>query len=73
MAMAQIWAWMKDDARYQPLLQVHDELLFEAEDSTEAITELDFAVNHYLCNTTKLRVPIKAKGSTGPDWGSLKD
>lgn len=83
MAMAQIWAWLiSSDAQgaqgaqggiAEPLLQIHDELLFEVTDDEEVKELVDTAVMHYMCNTTRIRVPIKAKGSYGSDWGSLKD
>lgn len=75
-SMAQIWEWWKSDGilgQVEPLLQVHDELLLEVDDDKEFCEYVDTGMLHFLCNTTKLRVPIKAKGSYGPDWGSLKD
>lgn len=58
----------------EPLLQIHDELLFEmkkeiAEDGS-AIEE----IQDLMCYTTGLgQVPIKAKSSIGTNWGMLKD
>jgi DNA polymerase-1 len=74
-AMTAIWEWMKglEPDTVEPLLQVHDELLFEIKDTPRNIKEVDEAIVWFLCNTTKLCVPIKAKGSTGPNWGVLKD
>lgn len=71
-AMRAIWEWMRVQGEgIEPLLQIHDELLFEINDNPECKAEVDAAVTHFLCNTTKLRVPIRAKGATGPNWGSL--
>jgi DNA polymerase-1 len=79
-AMAAIWQWMVVQWRnwdhindIEPLLQVHDELLFELVDDAETKQECDEAITWFMCNTTKLCVPIKAKGSMGPNWGVLKD
>ncbi len=77
MAMAQIWAWMQE-YKYghfgiEPLLQIHDELLFELDEDPAFIAEADAAIQYFMCHTTDLRVPIKAKGSTGVNWGVLKD
>jgi len=76
MAMAAIWAWWENDkllGRVDPLLQIHDEILTENDDDKQFKGYLDEGMNYFLCNTTKLRVPIKSKGSYGRDWGSLKD
>lgn len=74
-AMKAIWDWMVDYGlgKVDPLLQVHDELLFEMEDTIDTRTEVDAAVLYFLCNTTQLCVPIKAKGDIGQNWGVLKD
>lgn len=81
-AMAAIWQWLVEDKLMgqghsglttEPLLQVHDELLFEMSDHPGHIKYMNDGVVHFLCNTTELCVPIKAKGSTGANWGILKD
>jgi DNA polymerase-1 len=72
-SMRAIWEYMKDDPRIQPLLQIHDELLFELDDDELFIEQTHQAMEYFMCNTTRLRVPIKAKGSTGANWGCLKD
>lgn len=52
-----------------PLLQVHDELLFEVrEDCADEIGQL---VAQNFENCVRLRVPIKAGVATAQNWGSL--
>ena len=52
-----------------PLLQVHDELLFEVrEDMAEEIGEL---VKYRFETCVKLNVPIEASAVTAPSWGEL--
>lgn len=50
------------------LLQVHDELVFEAQEK-----DVEFAVPMILKHLTPniLRVPLTAKASIGPNWGNL--
>jgi DNA polymerase-1 len=75
MAMAAIWQWLRDawmEKIYcEPLLQIHDELLFEID--PEIWPVVNEAVVDRMCHTTDLLVPIKAKGSMGSNWGALKD
>jgi len=80
-AMAAIWKWWKEDrivgyrdeiGKIEPLLQIHDELVIELDGDKDSIVYVDAGMVYFLCNTTQLRVPIKAKGSTAHDWGSLK-
>jgi DNA polymerase-1 len=74
-AMAGIWKWLREcwaeKLTIEPLLQIHDELLFEMNPEMWPIA--DAAIADMLCNTTALSVPIKAKGSMGANWGVLKD
>lgn len=80
-AMKSVWDWAvgcgymvgEPMTAVEPLLQIHDELVFDIKDDKEVIDELNEAVVYFLCNTVPMSVPIKAKGSTGADWGSLKD
>lgn len=59
-----------DGVRIKWVLQVHDELIFEFEQGYEET--LDTIIKEALCETVKLRVPIKAKGKWGKTWGELK-
>lgn len=52
-----------------PLLQVHDELLFEARQ--DVADELAGHVQHRFEHCVELRVPIKAGTAQGPTWGAL--
>jgi DNA polymerase-1 len=74
-AMKEIWQMKKKmTAHYvEPLLQIHDELLFEVDDSEGFKDSWSVYVVAALCNVTKLRVPVKAKGGYGGNWGELKD
>jgi len=52
-----------------PLLQVHDELLFECrKDVTQELAEL---VTHEFENCVKLIIPIKAGWAKADNWGDL--
>lgn len=53
----------------EPLLQIHDDLMFELE--LAARRELEELVLHYMANTVTLRVPVSAKPSYGQSWGEL--
>ncbi|MBU6231699.1 hypothetical protein KGP36_03440 [Patescibacteria group bacterium] len=52
-----------------PLLQVHDELLFEARD--DVVDELIESVKYRFESCAPLRVPIKAGGAKAATWGDL--
>jgi DNA polymerase-1 len=57
--------------RAEMLLQVHDELLFEA-----PISELDklrALVVEVMCNVADLSVPLEVETSRGPNWDDLVD
>lgn len=75
-AMAAIWDWWKSEnilGRVEPLLQIHDELVVEADDDKDFLDYLDQGMVWFLCNAAPMAVPIKAKGSIGETWGDLKD
>jgi uracil-DNA glycosylase family 4 len=79
-AMAMIWWWMKNVwwprggrwAEVEPLLQIHDSLLFELPDDREIIEEVDNTVVMCLSQADELLVPMGAKGGTAHNWGDLK-
>lgn len=53
-----------------PLLQIHDELLYECrEDVAQEITETNISIFE---NCAPLKVPIKASGAQAENWGSLE-
>jgi DNA polymerase-1 len=79
-AMAGIWEWMQwwiseapdaGNIGIEPILQVHDELLFEVADGLQEVVGPD--IRDLMQYTTTMRVPIKAKYSFGPNWGVLKN
>jgi DNA polymerase-1 len=74
MCMARIWRealpGLRAMGHCEPVLQVHDELLFEFdEDLAEVIDPL---MLHYLTTTATLSVPIEAGGAMGASWGDLE-
>ena len=79
--MAKIWWWLEDVwwprggvwAEIEPLLQIHDSLLFELPDDPEVIAEVDEVVVMELSNARELLVPMGAKGGRAKNWGDLKD
>lgn len=69
-AMKRVWDTVCKDRNLScdPLLWVHDELLMELPDE-EPIKELVYGLMvKALCETTRLRVPIKASGGYGQSW-----
>jgi DNA polymerase-1 len=77
-AQAAIWRelrsyWRNGVQRIEPLLQVHDELLFELYDNPIHCHYWDRLIVRCLCETTRLRVPVKAKGKVGATWADAKD
>jgi DNA polymerase-1 len=58
------------------LLQIHDELLFEAPDDEQVIEEAKKIIKYHMENAFnerafKLKVPLKAKPQSGIDWSSI--
>lgn len=73
--MAELWPLMEQHWRDQgpylePILQVHDELLFETDERN--VEWWMAVVDAALTTTTQLRVPITSSGGTALDWGSLE-
>jgi DNA polymerase-1 len=76
LAMAEIWNetlpkyWL-EKVYVEPILQVHDSLLFEIQDGAQEIIGPD--VNAVMCSVGKgLRVPIKSKFGFAKTWGDLE-
>jgi DNA polymerase-1 len=74
-AMAVLWPWIEELRRADGvwirwILQVYDELIFEFPEGYEVV--LDPIIKEALCETTKLRVPVVAKGKWAKTWGKLK-
>lgn len=71
-AMRDLWPVLLDvrDAwGVEPLLQTHDELLFEY--NTDRREEMDALVTNAMANAVPLRVPVTSKGSFGQTWGEI--
>lgn len=74
MSMRAIWDWWREErlaGKVEPILQVHDELLFELEDGTQDV--VGPSIKTMLEYTTTMSMPIKAKYGFGVNWGVLKD
>lgn len=79
-AMAQIWwylenVWWPRGGRWadiEPLLQIHDSLLFELPDDPDIWTEVDETIRMCLSQAVELLVPMGAKGGWALNWGDLK-
>lgn len=70
MAMWRCWEDGVFDATGVPRLTVHDELDFsDPGGKAEAFREMKHILEHAL----ELRIPIRADGEIGPDWGHVKD
>ena len=52
------------------LLQIHDELLFEA--PPEEVRELSARVQEVMESAVKLSVPLKVSVGSGPNWLEVK-
>lgn len=75
-AMAAIWdvnVDMLKQGRYvEPILQIHDELIYEVEDDPDLKSYWDSVMVGCLCHTTVMAVPIRSKGGYGHRWGDLE-
>jgi uracil-DNA glycosylase family 4 len=76
MKQAMAWIWKnvcKVTPEVEPLLQVHDSLMLEVPDREDVKEFVSDMTVFGLTNTTKLCVPLKAKGSYGKSWAECKD
>ena len=60
---------MRQHAWVEPLLQIHDALIFEFDETVHRL--LDETVMRAMRDTVTLRVPVTAKGTTAQRWGDL--
>ncbi len=60
----------KLDRAVVPLLQVHDELIYEIKD--EAVTKAERLIKETMENVIKVSVPLVANASAGKSWGELR-
>jgi DNA polymerase I-like protein with 3'-5' exonuclease and polymerase domains len=78
--MAKIWWWLEEVwwprggrwAEIEPLLQIHDSLLFELPEEADIVAEVDEVVQTELKGAMELSVPMGAKGNKAKTWGDLK-
>lgn len=69
--MAAVWRRTKGLAWCDPILQIHDSLMFECE--IDRVGELDGIVLEYMRGTVKLSVPIEADSEWGWNWGQMME
>ena len=70
-AMIEIDNWIKNEKledEIKLLLQVHDELLFEAKNGS--VSKLTPKIVELMEGVIKLKVPILAEAKTGDNWGN---
>jgi len=70
--MRRVWpeiVELQAGAWVEPLLQIHDALIFEFEEAVRSV--LDAVVMRAMRDTVTLRVPVTAKGTVAQRWGDL--
>ncbi len=75
-AMRQLWPVVREFQEdygivCRPLLQVHDELIFEVEDEWIPVVAGQF--HQVMVDAVELSVPVKVDVETGKDWKSLAE
>ncbi|HVB87283.1 MAG TPA: DNA polymerase I [Candidatus Dormibacteraeota bacterium] len=70
LAMIELDEKIARDFKARMILQVHDELLFEAPDSE--LARLTKTVKEVMEGAHKLRVPLLVETKTGPNWRDMK-
>jgi len=71
--MRDMWVLLKSTTDIvKPLLQVHDELLFEIDNITLGHGDIQKAIAGFMENAIKLRVPIRTTMNQGATWADLK-
>lgn len=68
LAMAQLWQYLKW-GEIEPLLQIHDELLFEVQ--SDCAGGFMDAIVDIMEGIDALSIPVKAKYRTGPTWADI--
>ncbi len=77
-AEAQMWDALTDywrmgtGLRLEPLLDIHDETVWEMSDDPELKDYWSAVMDAVMCHSTTLSVPIAAGHAFGDDWGSLE-
>lgn len=72
-AMKVIWDLVCKVGMSEPLLQVHDSIMQEVKDNPADKEYVNDMTVGALTQTTKLCVPLKAKGAYGRNWAECKD
>lgn len=67
-AMMAMWDVLKNESGVEPLLPVHDEILFELPCEESCMDLVDGVVTWALTSTTELIVPIEAESGFGLSW-----
>ena len=70
LAMIELDAQLARDFKSRMILQVHDELLFEAPD--EEVPRLTHLVKEVMEGAYKLRVPLAVETKSGSNWRDVK-
>jgi DNA polymerase-1 len=70
MDLVEQWEEAYPDCRIWPLLQIHDELVFEL--SPHIAGEFLADVKRIMMEAVELSIPVGASASTGPTWADLK-
>lgn len=73
-AMAAQWRRLR---RYgelvRPILQIHDAVMYKVIDDPDIREEVNATIVDTMCNTTKLKVPVRTSSGFAYNWGDLKD
>lgn len=74
-AMRLVWVrlleWRKSGGLVLPLMQIHDELMFEVEDALVDAVVYEFAPT--IAHAVELTVPVEVGVKVGKRWGSMKE
>jgi len=70
LGMAEVWEVLKHTDVVQPLLQIHDELLFEVLDGAEH--DMADALSHAMTRNNPLTVPLVVNVVVGDNWQHME-
>jgi DNA polymerase-1 len=63
--------WKREGRIVRPIMQIHDDLLWEVEDSMAH--EAYVICRGMMENSVRLSVPVKVDGKIGSVWGQMKE
>ncbi len=69
LAMKNVHLWLKDQPECTLLLQVHDELLFEVDESE--LARFTKPLQSLMENAFQLNVPLRVDAKSGPNWAVM--